>query len=155
MFCIRTKNARTRRNRISHRFDKLCYSSKWCELNSHQFTVIQADVDYIVNFQKFNSIHFFWVTVIFLWILIKLTLRKILILLDNLLDDEIYKRIKEKFQQCSNLCSNSSASKHIDHEFYVSHLIILSFYYNQSEHHFIFLSTYDVVLIRQVIIMQR
>jgi hypothetical protein len=108
-------------------------------LNSHQFTVIQTDVDYIVSFQKFNSIHFFWITVIFLWILIKLTLRKILILLNNLLSDEIYKKIEKKFQQCNNFCSNSSANKHIDHEFYVSHFIILSFYYNQSEHHFIFL----------------
>jgi hypothetical protein len=114
------------------------YSSEWCGLNSHQLTVIQTDVSYTVSFQKFNSIHFFWIILIFLWVLIKLTLRKIFILLNNLLDDEIYKRIKEKFQQCNNLCNNSSASKHIKHEFYVFHFIILSFYYNQSEHHFIF-----------------
>jgi ABC-type multidrug transport system fused ATPase/permease subunit len=35
------------------------YSSKWCELNSHQFTIIQIDVNYKVSFQKFNLIHFF------------------------------------------------------------------------------------------------
>ncbi len=41
------------------------YSSEWCELNSHQPTVTQADVNYTVSFQKFNSIHFFRVIVFF------------------------------------------------------------------------------------------
>jgi hypothetical protein len=29
-------------------------------LNSHQFTSTQTDLIYTVNFQKFNSHHFFW-----------------------------------------------------------------------------------------------
>ncbi len=56
------------------------YSSEWCGLNPHQPTVTQAGVDYTVGFQKFNPTHFFWVTVVFLWVLIKSTLKKILVL---------------------------------------------------------------------------
>jgi hypothetical protein len=56
------------------------YSSKWCGLNSHQSTVTQADVSYTVGFQKFNSTHFFWITVVFLWVFTKPTLKKILVL---------------------------------------------------------------------------
>jgi hypothetical protein len=37
-------------------------------------------VGYTVGFQKFNPTHFFRVTVVFLWVLTKPTLRKILVL---------------------------------------------------------------------------
>jgi hypothetical protein len=93
------------------------YSSKWCDLNSHQFTVIQTDVSCTVNFQKFNSIHFFRIIVIFLRILIKFTLKKWFILLIILLNVEIYNRIKKTFRKCNNFCNNSFANKHIDREF--------------------------------------